>query len=250
MIDIFLDPLVWMAALLSLLVLFSLLFRRCWLCTLLGVASLAVLIGIASPAFANRWLATLENQYPLRQCDMTSNTLPVVTLAGGLAGGYKDFPLAQRLSNSSKNRALAALQITKPDGLLFISGGQAPNRHDDAEAVAMAELIQPMMPKGARLITETESANTYENAVQLDALFKTQGLAKDIVLVTSAAHMPRAVGVFKKRGFKICTYAVDPRQHIGVPITTLWPQVTALLKTDTALHEWVGWWYYKRQGYL
>lgn len=250
MIDIFLDPLVWVAFALLLTMLFALLGKRCLRCLLLSSLSLGLLVAIASPSFANRWLASVENTYALRGCDVAANTRPVVVLAGGLAGGYRSFPLAQRLSNSSKNRALAVVETVKPDGLLFVSGGMAPSRNDDAEADAMVQLIRPRLSTGVKVISEIESANTFESAVNLDEMFGQMSLQKDILLVTSAYHMPRAVGVFHKRGFDVCTYAVDPLQQIGVPLTAIWPRVSALRKTDVALHEWLGWLFYRQKGYL
>lgn len=250
MIDIFLDPLVWLAMAMVFTMLFSLTGRRCLRCVFMSFLSLSLLVLIASPAFANRWLATLEDAYPLRQCDIENSTRPVVLLAGGMTGGYRDFSPAQRLSNTSKNRALAAADVVKADGMLFIAGGKARNRKDMSEAHAMEQLLIPLLAEGVTVATEVDSKNTYENAKNIDTLFAQMNLPKDIVLITSAWHMPRAVGVFEKLGFDICTYGVDPLQHIGVPITTLWPQVTALQKTNIAVHEWVGSLFYQRQGYL
>ncbi len=250
MFDIVLDPLVWIAAALAYTALRCLLGDYSRRCFFSSCACLCLLVIVASPAFANRWLATLENAYPLQYCDKLSATRPIVVLAGGLDGGYRNFPLPQRLSNASKNRALAAAAILEPGGLLFVAGGRAPDRSDDAEADAMHQLIAPLLPANAKLVVESDSANTFENAANLDRLFAERNLAKDIVLVTSASHMQRAAGVFLKRGFAVCAYAVDPRQRLDTPLSILWPRVSALQKTDIALHEWIGWLYYRKQGYL
>lgn len=250
MIDVFLDPLVWVASALLCTILFSLFRRRCLRCVFMSFMTLCLLVAIASPGFANRWLATLENAYPLRQCDVESNTRPVVVLAGGMSGGYGSFPSEQRLSNSSKNRALAAADVVQPQGILFIAGGRARSRRDSAEADAMAKLVAPRLPADVTVVKEVDSESTHQNAVNLSAVFEQMDLPKDILLVTSAYHMRRAVGVFRKRGFEVCTYSVDPQQHIGVPISVLWPQVTALAKTQIALHEWQGWFFYRQQGFL
>lgn len=240
----------WLAVLLTLAISLHLARRRCLRCAVLSALALALLLAIASPKAADLWLASLEDQYPLRGCEGNDKTRPVVTLAGGLNGGYREFPLAQRLSNASKNRALAAVELVQPGGMLVVSGGQAPNRRDEAEAEAMAALVQARLPDGAELITETGSANTYENVRQLATLFEERGLEKDIVLVTSAVHMPRAAGVFAKRGFTLCHHAVDPLQSPAGSSLGLWPRAGAVEKTDAALHEWVGWLFYRQQGYL
>ena len=249
MIDVFLDPLVWLAGALLFTMLFSLFGRRCLRCLFLSFMSFCLLVLIASPGFANRWLATLEDTYPLRQCDVESNSRPVVVLAGGMSGGYGEFPSMQRLSSASKNRALAAAAVVKDQGMLIIAGGPARNR-DDAEADAMESLVQTMLPEHVSVLKEVNSESTHQNAINLSVIFDQKQLPKDILLVTSAYHMRRAVGVFRKQGFAVCTYGVDPLQHVGVPLTTLWPQVTALGKTQIALHEWLGWLFYRRQGFL
>ncbi|MGB0867556.1 MAG: hypothetical protein ACPGSC_13685, partial [Granulosicoccaceae bacterium] len=138
MIEIALDPLIWIAGALLLTMLFSLFRRRCLRCFFFSLVTLMLLVLVASPGFANRWLGSLENAYPLRQCDIESSTRPVVVLGGGMTGGYREFSAPQRLSNTSKNRALAAAEVVKIDGFLFIAGGRAKNRHDVSEADAMA----------------------------------------------------------------------------------------------------------------
>lgn len=250
MIDVLLDPLVWLAGSLVLTLVFGLFGRRCVRCLFMSFATLCLLILISSPGFANRWLASLEDAYPLRHCVVEDNSRPVVVLGGGMDGGYGDFPSDQRLSNTSKNRALAAAELVKPHGLLFIAGGKARNRRTDAEADAMHVLVEPRLAEGVTVVTEVDSESTHQNALNLHSIFEQMHLPKDIVLVTSAWHMRRAVGVFRQRGFDVCTYGVDPQQHIGVPLTTLWPQTTALQKTKIALHEWVGWYFYRQQGFI
>ena len=250
MIDILLDPLVWVASSLLITMLFSLFKRRCLRCLITSLMTLCLLVAISSPAFSNRWLATLEDAYPLRHCDVESSTRPVVVLGGGMSGGYSSFAAQQRLSDASKNRALAAAEIVKPGGILFIAGGKARNRRTDSEADAMGDLIAPVLAEGVTVAKEVDSESTYQNALNLAPMFDQMELPKDIVLVTSAWHMSRAVGVFRKRGFEVCTYGVDPLQHIGVPLTTLWPQVSALNKTKIAIHEWVGWYFYRRQDFI
>lgn len=250
MIDVLLDPLVWIATVLLLGLLFGLFGRGCLRCAVLSSVALCLLVLVASPAFANRWLATLEGAYPLQHCDIENNTRPVVVLAGGMTAGYREFPAMQRLNSASKNRALAAAAIVKPQGQLFIAGGRARNRRISTEADAMESLILPMLAEGVVVTKETDSESTYENGRNMHRFFEKQGLAKDIVLVTSALHMRRAVGVFQNYGFEVCTYSVDPLQHIGVSWMALWPQVSALNKTRLTLHEWVGWLFYRQEGFL
>lgn len=251
MIDILLDPLVWLAFAIGLTIIFNLIARRCFRCVALSTCTLCLLVLLASPSFANRWIATLEDTYPLRQCDIASNTRPVVVLAGGLGGGYRDFPLEQRLSSYSKNRSLAAVEALADQKLLIIAGGLAPSRREGvAESEAIAVFIRPMLSEDVTVIQESGSANTYESAANIGAIFEQRQLSKELLLVTSAWHMRRSVDVFEQQGFSVCTYAVNPMQNLAVPLSALWPRISALQKTDLALHEWIGWLYYRYKGYL
>ena len=62
----------------------------------------------------------------------------------------------------------------------------------------MTELFD--IPDSA-ILREPDSQNTYEDAKYTAELFDSAGLQKEILLVTSAAHMPRSVELFQKQGF-------------------------------------------------
>ena len=55
---------------------------------------------------------------------------------------------------------------------------------------------------------DTDSRNTYENAVNSRALLEPKGIKK-ISLVTSASHMPRAVKLFEAQGFEVTPLPTD-----------------------------------------
>src|SRR5262245_7885810 len=87
---------------------------------------------------------------------------------------------------------------------------------------------------------EDRSRNTLENAVFSKAIVQPKP-GERWLLVTSAYHMPRAIGVFRKAGFPVEPYPVDLRTHwieIGPPLFVTMRD--GLWRTDTAVHEWVG----------
>jgi uncharacterized SAM-binding protein YcdF (DUF218 family) len=60
------------------------------------------------------------------------------------------------------------------------------------------------------------------------------------LLVTSASHMPRAVGVFRQIGWPVIAYPVDYRTAGGASIGTL-PNVSRRwLEFDDAIRAWIG----------
>ena len=108
------------------------------------------------------------------------------------------------------------------------------------------------MPPGA-IIQAEGSRNTYEDAQWVSRRFTEQNLEKEIILVTSAAHMPRAVAIFTKQGFAVhaapADFHMDESDH-GFRVTYLLPSEACMYDTWYGLHEWVGWLVYRSLGWL
>jgi uncharacterized SAM-binding protein YcdF (DUF218 family) len=95
------------------------------------------------------------------------------------------------------------------------------------------------------LTLERQSRNTYENAVFSKAMvMPKQG--ERWLLVTSAYHMPRSVGLFRKAGFPIEPYPVDWRVSNISDFEIF--AVQGLRRTDIAVREWVGLVTYRLRG--
>ncbi len=63
----------------------------------------------------------------------------------------------------------------------------------------MKEFATKLVVPDERIISETESRNTRENALYTKKILKKIN-AQKVILVTSAFHMPRSYAVFKKIG--------------------------------------------------
>jgi uncharacterized SAM-binding protein YcdF (DUF218 family) len=91
-----------------------------------------------------------------------------------------------------------------------------------------------------RIVAEDKSRNTVENALFSKAIAQPKP-GDRWLLVTSAYHMPRSVGVFRKAGFPVEPYPVDWRvrgtSDIWAPFQTV---SDGLRRTDTAVREWIG----------
>lgn len=92
----------------------------------------------------------------------------------------------------------------------------------------------------ARVVLERRSRNTYENAVFSKALVKVAP-DKPWILITSARHMPRAMGIFRQQGWPVIAYPVD---YVTGPASDGWDLElnlgNGLGMLDTAAHEVVG----------
>ena len=118
----------------------------------------------------------------------------------------------------SDARVVEAVALAQqfPKAKLIITGAGEDRSH----AYARSHGIAP-----DRLVLETASRTTYENAIFTQRLLAPRADQR-WVLVTSASHMPRAIGCFRKAGFTVLPWPVmtDPK----------------LAPAHVARHEWLG----------
>lgn len=208
------------------------------------------MIALGSPALSNVWLTSLERQQPLHGCSADSADT-VIVLGGGLDTRYPVQQPAERLSEESWRRALSAAPLITADTVLVLSGGGRNVGGDGVtEADAMAALLTPRIPDSARVVRESRSRNTYDNAHFSASALADIGVTGPVTLVTSAAHMPRARGVFAAAGFTLCAHAVAPEAQPVIPWFAWLPQITGFQKTYVAVREWVAIAVYRWRGWL
>ena len=136
----------------------------------------------------------------------------------------------------------AALARQYPNARLVFTGG-SPNliANDAREADYAGAVFESIGIPKSRLIMERRSRNTYENAQFTRDIVKPKP-GERWLLVTSAFHMPRSIGLFRKAGFTVEAYPVDWR------VGRDWSDVLAfgtvandgLARTDLGLREWMG----------
>lgn len=99
------------------------------------------------------------------------------------------------------------------------------------------------------IIIEQESRNTYENA-----LFTKQKIGiptEKTLLITSAFHMRRSIGCFKKQGFVFDVLSADPSGEPKLYIDDYFlPKADPLMKWNFLIKEWFGYFSYKMAGYI
>jgi uncharacterized SAM-binding protein YcdF (DUF218 family) len=137
--------------------------------------------------------------------------------------------------------AAAALARRYPNARVIFSGGSANLISNDAkEADYAASLFESLGVSKDRLIMERLSRNTLENA-EFSKTIAAPKNGERWLLVTSAYHMPRSVGLFRKAGFAVEPYPVDWR--VGgradlLDFHTL--AVEGLAGVDIGIREWIG----------
>jgi uncharacterized SAM-binding protein YcdF (DUF218 family) len=102
------------------------------------------------------------------------------------------------------------------------------------------------------ILIERESFNTHENAVFTKRMLDSIGVRSKVLLVTSAYHMPRSMGCFKKAGIEFDIFPVDYYQSSWKWTPDFWliPSERALIGWNILIREWLGYGMYFIMGYI
>lgn len=208
-----------------------------------------ILLFVAFGPWGALLLRPLENRFPPPPADLAAPT-GIVVLGGStdeLISDARD----QVTIIAAATRVTTGVELSRrfPAARLMFSGGSAAmllkprTEAEDTRRVWTALGVAP-----DRITTEDQSRNTFENAMFTRRLLDPKP-GELWLLVTSAVHMPRAVGTFRAVGFPVVPYPVDYRTT-GTRLDWL-PSVDAtenLHRFDTAAKEWVGLAIYRLTG--
>ena len=133
-----------------------------------------------------------------------------------------------------------ALARQYPDAKLVFTGGSGSLSKQEFKAADVAKILFAQQGFDvARILFERESRNTYENVIySYEAVKKKKN--ENWILVTTAWHMPRSVGLFCKTGWSVIPYPVDHSTQPGHLLRTNFNLASQLIKLNTAIKEWLG----------
>lgn len=174
----------------------------------------------------------------------------IVVLGGAISPGVSAARNTVEL-NAAAERMTAVAELARryPQArIVFTGGNNNPFGAGETEAAAAGALFRSFGIAPSRIELEDRSRTTDENALFTRDLVR-PAPGETWLLVTSAYHMPRAVGVFRRAGFTVEAYPVDFRTRGWVDAVTPFASIGAgLARTDTATHEWVGLLAYRLSG--
>lgn len=172
----------------------------------------------------------------------------VVLLGGGLdPDGTRIAGTAE--INSAGDRLLRTFELLRAgnaQSVLISAGTLDPRPSAVPEAVDDAKALEKWGIDRARIFEEPRSRNTRENAVESARIAKEKGWTR-LLLVTSALHMPRALGCYRAVGLSPDTLPVDFRG--GEPRYGLVPRASNLNDSTEVLRELSGRVIYRLMGY-
>lgn len=212
----------------------------------IGALLLVAMLGIAP---VGTWLLyPLEERFPAYVDD--GKPLAGVIVLGGAVLPNLSFARRQLVVGDAAERVIAFADLARrrPELRLIFSGGSGALIGDDvAEAAAVARFGATLGFETPRVTWERTSRTTAENARETKLIVPPDADARWL-LVTSAWHMPRAVGAFQAVAIDVVPYPVDYRTSPD----RLWrpePSIASGLdRSDTAIREWIGLLVYRLTG--
>ena len=153
--------------------------------------------------------------------------------------------------NESGERLIEAGYLARrfPKAKILFSGGSGQILYSGmTEAAAVKPVFSQMGIAPHRIIYENRSKNTWQNASYTKQLLKLDSNRRWL-LVTSAYHMPRSMGCFRKAGINVIPWPVDYRTRGDSDIYRFFSRASEGLKrVDIGIREWIGLIVYRLSG--
>lgn len=227
---------------LTLVVLALLSIRWRAICATFLVLALAILGGLGLSPLPNLLILPLEERFPVFVDD--GRPVDGIVLLGGAEMPQIWAGRGIPAFNDSGERVIAFADLARryPQARLVFAGGSGALRQqqDFIEARMMRDVMPMLGVDPARVTYEDKSRNTEENAVFAREMLQPKP-GERWLLVTSASHMPRAVGVFRAAGFPVTAAPTDFRTTGWADMKEPFSRLSfGLNQADIAVREWIG----------
>jgi uncharacterized SAM-binding protein YcdF (DUF218 family) len=185
-------------------------------------------------------LLPLENRFP--QWNPAQGMPSGIIVLGGAIDSSISAGRNQIELDDAADRITSAVELARkyPTARIVFSGGNGDLRAGPPESDFAVRMLENLGVPRERIRLESQSRNTAENAAFTKRLIDPKP-GERWLLVTSARHMPRAIGSFRQAGFPVEAYPVD-YQLAGSE--DIWTFPGSLLervrRTDMAVREWLG----------
>ena len=231
----------------------ALLFKKTKSALFYSFLAFVVLLASSMPVTSHLLVRSLESMHPPQVSFPKASAIV-------LLGGAGVPPLAPRIypeTGEAGDRTMHAARLyqQKVAPLMIVTGGKIPflMEYEGSEAeVNEALLVELFNVPQSAIILESQARNTHDHAPNVRSILQQRELPLEVVVVTSAMHMPRAVMVFESYGFTVYPAPTDFRaeEHFQKKAINYFPQVGALGGTTAALHEYYGMLAYELLGWI
>lgn len=169
-------------------------------------------------------------------------TVDGIIVLGGSVSPSKSQYWQQLETNQHHERLSAFIRLANiyPDAkLLFTGGSAAINENQSTEAEFARQYFIDSGLTGARLMMEDKARNTAENIQYSKALVKPQP-NENWVVITTAFHMPRSIGLFCQQNWPVIPFPVDQASHPETLFNVNLNLAGHTASLKGAVHEWTG----------
>lgn len=204
-----------------------------------NLAALLVIVLCGFTTFGALIIQPLEDRFT-RPATMPETVDTIIVLGGSTLARVSTVRGVAEL-NDAGDRLTDAVALARlyPQARIVYSGGAGILDQGEPEAATAERFFLAMGIAPERLVLEGESRNTDENAeLTADMLGDANGMT---LLVTSAFHMPRSMGLFRRVGLDVVAWPTDYRssgqEGFGLDFAN---PVNSLSITSVAIKEWIG----------
>jgi uncharacterized SAM-binding protein YcdF (DUF218 family) len=207
---------------------------------LLVFAAVFLVLGGLGPL--STWLILpLEDRFP--RANLAGRPIDGIVILGGAEDARVAKGRGTHALNESAERMTEAATLARryPEAKVLFTGGSVEILSEPTvEADAAGIVLRDLGIEGSRLVLERKARNTEENAALAKALAKPKP-GERWLLITSAWHMPRAIGLFRKAGFNVEAWPVDYRTAGPGDAWMLFASpIEGLRRLDLVAKEWLG----------
>lgn len=228
---------------------FFLIFIRAYKKATLLSIFLSVSIFMISVFPVGDWLLfPLEKRFP--PVAHLSPPIDGIIILGGSENIYNSFVWQQVELNQHSERFFAFIKLARefPHAVHVYTGGSGdPLLQEYKGSVVAKRLFEEQGLDTSTILFESESRNTFENAVMTKKMVNPDPSDR-WVLITSASHMPRSLGIFYKAGWKVLPYPVNHDTNPEAFFRITWNFSGNLAKLNNAAYEWMGLFAYYMTG--
>ena len=176
-----------------------------------------------------------------------------IVLGGGIITYNEDDK--RLIFRGSADRGLQALQLYKQGRIkkiLITAGPGSLIYQDKFESSYYRDFLISIGVPASDIISDSLANNTRQNAVNSKEVLDKQYPKGKFLLITSALHMRRSLGCYKKVGLEVTPYAVgrlSTSPYYNIEYLFI-PDLEALQDWSYMTHEWIGYLIYRIAGYI
>ena len=209
----------------------------------ISIIGIVILIFCSLPIISNKTTVYLQKDYSLQETSSINKADAIVVLSG-MVSAIKTGNKFKYEFGGGVDRILSGMDLFKDNKapLLILTRGKLPWQLGIPEGEYLKEFaIKFGIPEKSILLTDNVQ-NTDEEAKSVKRLLKKNDT--EIILVTSAFHMPRAKKIFEAANIKVIPFAVDFSSSRKITLMDFIPSASGLYVTSNFVKRMIGRAYY------